>query len=131
MSDIATKRSVRKRVSLPQQSIPGSGPALMEWRQARGISRPLFAQMAHFSERKLATYEKAASLPRKVRRPIRETVNLIQALRELAGDEAELKAWLQRPNKAFGERSPLSLIIEGESSRIWQMVHQIRQGAFA
>jgi len=87
--------------------------------------------MAHFSERKLATYEKAASLPRKVRRPIRETVNLIQALRELAGDEAELKAWLQRPNKAFGERSPLSLIIEGESSRIWQMVHQIRQGAFA
>ena len=25
--------------------------------------------------------------------------------------------------KAFGERSPLSFIIEGESPRIWQMVH--------
>ena len=131
MSSVVSKTSVNKRVRAKQQSILSSGPALMEWRQARRISRPLFAQMADFSERKLATYEKAEILPAKVRRPIRETVNLIQALNELAGDEADLKTWLQSPNRAFGDRSPLSLIIAGESVRIWQMVHQIRQGAFA
>jgi uncharacterized protein (DUF2384 family) len=103
----------------------------MKWRQTRGISRPLFAQMAHFSERKLATYEKAPALPTKVRRPIRETVCLIQALRELAGDDADLKEWLNRPNNAFDKRTPLSLITNGDGHLIWQMVHQIRQGAFA
>jgi uncharacterized protein (DUF2384 family) len=103
----------------------------MKWRQEQGISRPLFAKMADFSERKLATYEKAATIPRSVRRPIKETVRLIQALRELAGDDAALKDWLRRPNPAFGKRSPLELIANGESDVIWRMVHQIRQGAFA
>lgn len=103
----------------------------MQWRQARGISRPLFAQMAHFSERKLATYEKAPTLPNRVRRPIGETVNLIRALRELAGEDADLREWLYQPNHAFDQRSPLSLIVEGDGHLIWQMVYQIRQGTFS
>lgn len=131
MSDLATREPLNKPSKRAARSMLRNGPALMEWRQAHGISRPLFAQMAHFSERKLATYEKAALIPAKVRRPIQETIRLIQALRELAGDEADLKEWLNRPNKAFAQRTPLSLIIEGEGHFIWQMVHQLRQGSFA
>ncbi len=87
--------------------------------------------MADFSERKLATYEAEAKLPQKVKRPVMETVRLIQALQELAGEESDLKAWLMRPNSAFGETTPLALISEGQSDLLWEMVYQIRQGAFA
>ncbi len=108
-----------------------SGAALMAWRQQQGISRHLFAQMADCSERKLATYEKAQFLPEKVQRPITETVRLILALRELAGDATALKEWLERPNPAFGKKAPLTLIIKGESDQLWEMVYQLRQGSFA
>lgn len=108
-----------------------SGPALMSWRQERGIPRQLFAEMADFSERKLATYEKAAVLPDKVRRPITETVRLISALRDLAGDDEALKDWLNKPNPAFGKKKPLELIRSGESDILWSMVYQLRQRSFA
>jgi len=108
-----------------------SGTALMTWRKQRGISRKLFAQMADCSERKLATYEAAPKLPPKIKRPVNETVRLIQALRELAGDDIELKDWLNRPNPAFGKKTPLTLITHGESDLLWEMVYQLRQGAFA
>jgi uncharacterized protein (DUF2384 family) len=108
-----------------------SGTALMTWRKQRGISRELFAQMADFSERTLATYETAPKLPPKIKRPVNETVRLISALREIAGDDVELKDWLNRPNPAFGEKRPLTLITHGESDLLWEMVYQLRQGAFA
>jgi uncharacterized protein (DUF2384 family) len=118
------KAAVRKKS-------PTSGPDLMAWRRERGISREIFAEMADFSVRKLATYEKAAHLPAKVVRPVTETVRLIGALGELAGDQEALSGWLHAPNRAFGKRSPLDLIKAGESDEIWQMVHQLRQGSFA
>ena len=108
-----------------------SGTALMTWRKQRGISRKLFAQMADCSERTLATYETAPKLPSKLKRPVNETVRLIQALRELAGDDVELKDWLDRPNPAFGKQKPLTLITHGKSDLLWEMVYQLRQGAFA
>ncbi len=108
-----------------------SGAALMAWRQKQGISRHLFARMADCSERKLATYEKARLLPEKVQRPVTETVRLILALRELAGDAIALKEWLEHPNSAFGRKAPITLIIEGKSDQLWEMVYQLRQGAFA
>jgi len=114
-----------------KRSTPASGPALMEWRRERGISREVFAEMADFSVRKLATYEKAKQLPPKVVRPVTETVRLIGALGELAGDQDALSRWLHAPNRAFGKRSPMSLIKAGESDEIWRMVHQLRQGSFA
>lgn len=102
----------------------------MEWRRQRGISRKLFAEMADFSERKLATYEKAMEIPEKVQRPITETVHLIQALTDLAGDSEALADWLHTPNPAFGKATPISLITAGESHQLWEMVHQLRQGTF-
>lgn len=108
-----------------------SGVALMKWRRERGISRKVFAQIADCSERKLATYEKAPTLPAKVRRPVAESVRIVQALRELAGEGEALNDWLNRPNPAFDRKTPLSLIVSGKSDVLWQMAHQIREGAFA
>lgn len=108
-----------------------SGSDLMAWRKKWGISRKLFAQMADCSERTLATCEKASSLPDTIERPVTETVRLIRALQELAGDHTALKDWLLTPNPAFGKRTPLTLIRNGEVDRLWEMVHQLRQGAFA
>ena len=108
-----------------------SGPALMAWRQKRGISRELFAQLAACSERKLATYERASKLPPKVKRPVVETMRLLQALSELTGDDAKLKQWLNTSNPAFGKQIPLELIRNGESDLLWEMVFQVRQGSFA
>lgn len=130
MATLTKKRPRRKARTVEVPSLR-SGPALMRWRKERGISRKLFAQLADCSERKLATYEKAPSLPKKVQRPVTETTRLLQALRELAGDGEALKDWLNRPNSAFEKKTPLSLIVGGESDRLWEMIHQLRQGAFA
>lgn len=133
MSGIKTKKKAAKlsHRSPAQKAVTiKSGPALKTWRQKRGISRPLFAQIADCSERTLATYEGEIRLPAKFSRPIVESVRLIQALEELVGDNAALKEWLQKPNAAFEGRTPLSLIHGGEVDVLWKMVHQIRQGSF-
>ena len=126
----SAKKSVR-RTTTGKVPVIKSGPALKTWRQERGISRPLFAQIADCSERTLATYEGKTRLPAKFTRPVTESVRLVLALQELAGDNAALKDWLQKPNTAFDKRTPLSLIKSGEVDVLWRMVHQIRQGSFA
>jgi transcriptional regulator with XRE-family HTH domain len=135
MSTIKTKKTPKRTAAVraaPQ--IAGairSGSALKTWRKKRGISRSLFAQIADCSERTLATYESKTRLPPKFSRPVAESVRLIQALQELAGDSAALKDWLQKPNAAFANKTPLSLIKSGEVDVLWRMVYQIRQGSFA
>lgn len=108
-----------------------TGPGLMRWRKQQGITRKLFASMADCSERTLATCEKAGRIPKTIERPVTETVRLLGALKELAGEDNALKAWLLKPNRAFRNKTPLSLIEGGESDRLWEMVYQLRQGAFA
>jgi DNA-binding transcriptional regulator YiaG len=135
MSTTKTKKKAAKKRAFPSPAKETfaikSGPALKTWRQERGISRPLFAQIADCSERTLATYEGKTRLPVKFSRPVAESVRLILALQELAGDNAALKEWLVKPNAAFDKRTPLSLIKSGEVDVLWRMVHQIRQGSFA
>tara|TARA_R110002096_G_scaffold243713_1_gene435831 strand:- start:480 stop:893 length:414 start_codon:yes stop_codon:yes gene_type:complete len=123
-------RAVRRDAGAVERGIK-SGPALMKWRKDRGITRKLFAEMANCSERTLATCEKADPLPTSMERPVRETVRLIHALQELAGDVKELKGWLEKPNPAFRKMTPLALIKNGESDLLWEMVYQLRLGAFA
>lgn len=136
MSTIKTKTEAVKKLPLKRMPLRGalrikSGHDLKTWRQGQGIPRPLFAQIADCSERSLATYESLSHLPAKFARPVAESVRLILALQELAGDNAALKEWLLKPNAAFDRRAPLSLIKSGEIDVIWRMVHQIRQGSFA
>lgn len=131
MSSILEAREETGQYSVQKQLIIKSGPNLMKWRRSKGIPRPLFAKLVDFSERKLATYEKTENLPQKIKRPVNETIRLVQALKELAGESADLKEWLNKPNRAFRNRTPLSLITSGESSTIWEMVFQMRQGSYA
>ncbi len=70
-------------------------------------------------------------IPQNVVRPITETMRLIKALRELAGDDHALKDWLVSPNKAFGNKQPLKLIKNGQADLLWEMIHQLRQGQSA
>jgi len=107
-----------------------SGTALYSWRRAVGLNREMFAQLANFSERSLATYEKHRRLPAAIRPQVNEAVRLVKALLEII-PASDLPKWLQTPNPGFGGRRPWTLIHRGEKDLLWQMIHQTRQGAFA
>ncbi|MCB1062573.1 MAG: DUF2384 domain-containing protein [Verrucomicrobiae bacterium] len=49
-----------------------------------------------------------------VERPVTDTVRLIRARQELAEDHSPLKNWLLTSNPAFGRRTPLTLLKNGE-----------------
>jgi len=36
--------------------------------------------------------------------------------------------WLQRPNSAFAEFTPLEVMERGEVDRIWRMIHLLESG---
>lgn len=119
---------------IPQETrwaVTRRGPDLKTWRRKQGINRVTFAKMTRLSERTVATYEKAEQLPEKIERPVKETIRLISALVELTGDQVNLQTWLETPNPAFQNRPPLEVIISGEVDQVWEMIHQIRLGAFA
>jgi hypothetical protein len=100
------------------------------WRRAAGLNRGTFAQIANFSERSLATYEKHRRLPASIRPRVNEAVRLVKALLEIIPAD-ELPKWLQTPNRGLGGHRPWTLIKRGERDLLWGMIHQTRQGAFA
>ena len=103
----------------------------MENRKSLRVPRDVFAPLAHFSVRTLASYEKADVLPAAAKRPVSEAMRLLVALNELVGDEKDLRHWLEKENPAFGKRTPLEVISSGESDLLWEMIYQIRSGAYA
>lgn len=107
-----------------------NGRALYAWRRSVGLNRAVFARLANFSERSLATYEKQEQLPEVVRPQINEAVRLVKALLEII-PAAGLAAWLREPNSGFGGQAPWALIQQGERDLLWRMIHQTQQGAFA
>lgn len=107
-----------------------NGRALYSWRRSVGLNRAVFARLANFSERSLATYEKQAQFPDAVRPQINEAVRLVKALLEII-PAADLAAWLQKPNAGFSGQAPWTLIEKGERDLLWRMIHQTQQGAFA
>lgn len=106
-----------------------SGKHLYAWRRASGLNRGTFAKLANFSERSLATYEKADKIPAQVRPQVTEALRLVKALQEII-PAAELPGWLQTPNPGFGGKSPWKLIQGGERDIVWEMIHQTRHGSF-
>lgn len=106
------------------------GADLFVWRKAHGLNRATFAKLANFSERSLATYEKAPEIPAAARSQITEAIRLISALQEIIPAKV-LSGWLHAPNPGFGGKSPWKLILNGERDLIWEMIHQTRHGGFA
>lgn len=39
-----------------------------------------------------------------------------------------LDSWLEKPNSAFGGRTPLQVIDDGESDRLWEMIYLLQSG---
>lgn len=112
-------------------SIAGrNGKKLMAWRKSHGITRVTFAKVANCSERKLATYEKQAVLPKTVQRQTTEAVRLLGALSEII-PVTQMADWLQTPNPAFDGRSPVKIMDDGETDLLWDMIYQTRAGAYA
>ena len=129
-AEIPLMKTATKKVTAPtSQQAEQNGLHLFAWRRANGLNRGTFAKLANFSERSLATYEKAAKIPAPVRPQITEAVRLISSLQEIipAGD---LPKWLQAPNPGFGGKSPWNLIKSGKRDLVWEMIHQTRQGGF-
>jgi len=76
--------------------------------------------------------KKAPRLPKSVLRPVTETVRLIQTLQSLVGgDDAAVRECLEKPNSAFGGQKPITLIMVGQTDRLWEMAYRIRRGEFA
>jgi hypothetical protein len=124
-------KTATKKVKTPTPQQAGqSGIHLFEWRRANGLNRMTFAKLANFSERSLATYEKAPKIPAPVRPQVTEAVRLISALQEII-PAGELPKWLQTPNPGFGGKSPWKLIQSGKRDLVWEMIHQTRQGGFS
>lgn len=120
-------------VELPHRLSEASrnGFALKENRKSLGISREVFAPIGGVSVRSLASYEKEAEIPSSARRAVREGLRLAIALTELAGDKKELKNWLETENQAFDDRTPLQVVSDGDSEMLWEMIYQLRNGAYA
>ena len=124
-------KTAARKPKLPTSEQAGkSGIHLFKWRRANGLNRLTFAKLANFSERSLATYEKAPKIPAPVRSQVTEALRLISALHEIIPAK-ELPKWLQASNPGFGGKSPWKLIQSGKRDLIWEMIHQIRQGGFS
>ena len=123
-------RSAATQKPVTWQQARESGTALFVWRRNIGLNRCVFARLSNFSERTLATYEKQKKLSAPVQAQVTEAVRLVKALLELIPAE-DLSAWLQKPNPGFKDRSPWTLIENGERDVIWEMIHQTLHGAFA
>lgn len=56
-----------------------------------------------------------------------ERQRLVDALSEIVHED-NLGVWLQQPNNAFDGLTPVELIEQGQSDRLWEMIHNLRSG---
>jgi len=96
-------------------------------RASLGFTRPQFARLTGFSERKIADIEKGNKVATSTVRTVNEVGRLWNALAGLM-DSDEIGPWLMRPCKALGDRRPLELVEHGEIDRIWQLVYRLGAG---
>jgi uncharacterized protein (DUF2384 family) len=62
-----------------------------------------------------------------VQRSITEVNRLSRELAAVVKGET-LGAWMDRPNKAFGNRRPIQVIEDGEIDLLWAMIHDLKSG---
>ena len=56
-----------------------------------------------------------------------ELRSIREALSEVMVSE-QIDNWLNTSNKAFGDRTPLEVIEDGDVAFIWQMIYLLRSG---
>lgn len=101
---------------------------LRDIREALDLNQPGMARLLGVSVRKLSELENSKDRPRpETQRRLTEVERLHEALVEMVGSE-DLPGWMEQPNQAFGNASPLQLIERGEIDRLWQAVYMARTG---
>jgi DNA-binding transcriptional regulator YiaG len=98
-------------------------------RKMLGFTRPMFARVLVTSERNLASIEGGKQAGPAVAKSMVELRRLVNALAEVVEPET-IGEWLKTPNEAFDGFKPLEVIERGEADRIWQMIYEMRSGAF-
>lgn len=53
---------------------------------------------------------------------------VLQALMDLSGDREVARDWLQRPLRAFADRTPMQLIAAGEAERLVRYLASLESG---
>jgi transcriptional regulator with XRE-family HTH domain len=107
---------------------PKQGSEVAKQRDEWGLSQRAFARMLGVTERSLANYKKKdRPLSGTTLRRLNEMGRLRAAIAEII-PPSSLKNWLQSPNPAFDNLSPIELIERGEMDRLWEMVFLIRSG---
>lgn len=92
------------------------------------LNQPAMARVLGVSQRKLSELENDARQPRtETKRRLTEVERLHKALAELMG-ESDLAGWMEEPNEAFDNATPLQVIERGEIDRLWQMIYAVRSG---
>lgn len=118
------KRAAR-RIAPPRVA---SADIAREVRKGFGLTRADFRRLSGFSERALANWESGQQTPDPpTTRRLVELNRLRLALSRVI-DAAELPAWLNEPNPAFGGLKPLEVVERGEVDRLWRMVHEVTSG---
>lgn len=92
-----------------------------------GLHQSEFARLMGVSTRSVAGLEKGQKLTPAMTRQLREVTRLARALNGVVR-KPELPIWLRKPNPAFGKRTPLEVIEQGESGRIWAMIYFLSAG---
>ena len=100
--------------------------AIRKW---LGFTRPMFARVLVTSERNLASIESGKQAGPSLAKSMVELRRLVNALAEVVEPDT-IGEWLKTPNEAFDGFKPLEVIERGEADRIWQMIYEMRSGAF-
>ena len=89
-----------------------------------GVSQPELARITGYSVRAIAGWEGGKSLSEPALKKVIETERLRRALAVIL-PASKIGEWMRTPNSAFEGQSPIQVIEQGESDRIWQMIFQI------
>ena len=102
-------------------------PFVTRLRHGLQLPRKTFSRLTGFSERAIADWESGKPVSEPGLRRLREIDRLRKRLAHVIRQES-LSAWLEAPNKAFGNLKPLEVIERGEIDRLWQMVFYLESG---
>ncbi|MEZ6142948.1 MAG: antitoxin Xre/MbcA/ParS toxin-binding domain-containing protein [Zavarzinella sp.] len=129
---LKTKPTARKASAKKPNSSSGKKPVLKQrsgrWIQAvrlnAGFTQHDFSLVTGYAVRSIAGWEAGKPLSASAKLKMQEMKRLVDALLQILPAD-QLKNWLKQPNTAFEGRTPMDVMENGESDRLWQMIHEI------
>ena len=91
------------------------------------ITIDTFTRLVGASRRTVATWLAGNPPNRANQRNVSEMFRLFEALAEVV-PTSQIGPWLDTPNPAFEDSTPVQVIERGESDRLWRMIWELRIG---